>query len=78
MASVGNSAPGGSVGHALFFIMTNLDLHNKLLEIAKTVSKMQEDNPQLVGTLAPIEHLLADIETVAPSHRPIPRPYRKS
>jgi hypothetical protein len=57
--------------------MTNLDLHNRLLQIAKDVRRLKDAHPEL-----DLYHLEADLNrrvetSVGPSHPVGPSLYRK-
>ena len=58
--------------------MLNLELHNKLLEIAKEVSRLAVEHPEISPHLVNLEHLLTTSPEEAPVHRPISFLYRKS
>jgi len=58
--------------------MNNLQLHDKMLQLAKQVTKLVEDHPELSGDVQPIEHLLTAETTATPGRQPIQSPYRRS
>lgn len=44
--------------------MHNLDLHNKMLEIAKQVRELKEEHPDLSGELHRLEEILTEAPEV--------------
>lgn len=57
--------------------MTNLDLHNKLVHIAKETQRLKEKHPEIQADLAAIEETLRLDTAATPAHQPILHPYRK-
>ena len=58
--------------------MNNLDLHNKLLSLAKTVNALREKYPAAQHDLEQLIKDLHEESVVEPVHRPTPPPYRTS
>jgi hypothetical protein len=50
--------------------MTNLDLHNKLLEVGKALNKLLENHPELQPPHVVIQHLLEANVEAEPIHPP--------
>lgn len=57
--------------------MNNLELHNKLLALAKQVRELKEQHPELAPELHPLTETLGTSTGVAPSHPVRSSPYRK-
>jgi hypothetical protein len=57
--------------------MTNLDLHNALLKIAKETERLKELHPELTADIHTIEALFPAESVVRPFHPPGPLPYHK-
>jgi len=58
--------------------MNNLQLHDKMLQLAKQVTKLVENHPELSGDVEPIEHLLTTETTAGPGRQPTQSPYHRS
>lgn len=58
--------------------MNNLDLHNRLLKIAKVVSDLKEKHPELHNETAHLEAILAESNAVDTSRPQVFPPYRKA
>jgi len=49
--------------------MTNLDLHNKLLALAKQIQELKDKHPELADYLHPIEESLVKPKTATPGRQ---------
>lgn len=58
--------------------MNNLDLHNRLLKIAKVVSDLKEKHPELHNETAHLEAILEESNAADTSHPQVFPPYRKA
>jgi hypothetical protein len=58
--------------------MHNLDLHNKLMAIAKQVRELKDKHPELASELHPLEATLQTTATAAPARPPESHPYYKA
>lgn len=58
--------------------MNNLDLHNKLLHVAKQVAKLKEDHPELEQDLGDLTQTLRGELSATPTHQLTPSPYHRS
>lgn len=58
--------------------MNNLELHNRLLQLAKDVEELRVKHPELAGDIIRLETHLAETPTGAPHPTPIPYPYHKA
>lgn len=57
--------------------MHNLDLHNRLLQIAKVVSDLKEKHPELHPEVTRLEAILEESTSADTSHPQGFPPYRK-
>jgi len=57
--------------------MHNLDLHNKLVAVAKKVRELEEKHPDLQAELAHLNSILAESGVAGPYHPVGQPPYRK-
>jgi len=58
--------------------MTNLELHNKLLEVAKEIEKQKAEHADIASILTIIEHPIEAGLVEEPARHPTPLLYRKS
>lgn len=58
--------------------MTNFDLHNKMLQIAKAVHELEQQHPELAPDLVRLHSILAASGEVEPSHPTGQSLYRNS
>lgn len=58
--------------------MHNLELHNRLLKIAKIAEELQAKHPELHQELSRIEAILEESNAVDTSHPQVFPPYRKA
>ena len=56
--------------------LTNLELHNKLLAVAKKVRDLKEQHPELHNEISHLEAILAESPEVDTSHPIKSPPYR--
>lgn len=56
--------------------MTNLELHNRLLQVAKDVQVLKEKHPELRELLHPIDLQTQEAISVSPYRPVVPSPYR--
>lgn len=56
--------------------MTNLELHNRLLQLAKDVQQLKEQHPELRDFLHPIDLHTQEALSGSPDRPIIPSPYR--
>lgn len=58
--------------------MTNLDLHNKVLQLARELHELEKQHPELHTDLIRLESILEGSSGVESSHLPIPSLYRNN
>ena len=57
--------------------MSNLELHNRLLQVAKKTAELKEKYPQIAPDLEPIEDLTRTQAAAPQPHPVVIRPYHK-
>lgn len=57
--------------------MTNLDLHNKLMQVAKQVRELADKHPDMAAEFSHLETILAGSTSADTSHPIGSPPYRK-